>query len=1656
MNIYHAAQNLFKSTLHQNSRLYFCMIIMFYLSHCCWSVNFTGSDQEFLLQGDFNLTELKELHINDDTFCQPVIQDCRTSGEWAEASIPVYTRLIPLPDQGELRIEDFSWDFEEIQLSHPIFPLGGEDDLTILQNFPQTDSWLPANVLKISDPVIMRDFRFSQLSLFPLQYNSARNRIRILKNIELKIHCDLSGSRNLKKKDFTSASRSFEKIFFSNTDEQWDSNSGISGAYLIIAPDNCQELLKPLLHWKQKLGYPTVLATLSETGTENSDIKDYLQDAYDNWAVPPEYVILVGDINGNIALPSFYVPGTLTAYDVTDHSYTLLEGDDYFPDILLGRLSVRDLLQLSTIVQKIISYEQTPYLNETSWFNRGIVVTYVQSSYYSSFFSARETKMAIRSKLLDFTYTVVDTCISPYQIGQYQLEAMINSGCGLINYRGAGSPLYWAGVSSNMFSIDNILNLNNGYMLPLVTSITCGGGDFAAPQAPSCFGETWLNAGSPLNPKGAIGFIGPSEHDTKTPFNNALDMGIYQGLTREGLFRCGEMLLRGKMELYLNYPNNHAWGNSYNSDQFYFYVYNLLGDPGLAIWTDVPDTLNVFLTHDYLVGSSLLQVQVDCDNLDKSGFRLALTNTDSLLAVALTDACGIGIFPVELPLGEYEVTASGYGYIPASAAFQVSQATPFRLDNYGFDPDPAPATPVILNIIVSNTSEQNLTDINAFLSSPQDFIIPVIDSINIPLLTPGSSMNLDFSMLTSPEWKGPMDTYLSLLLSESGQESYFFLPLVYISPFLSVAEIHCNGDQEYLVPDSENDIEISLLNTGTQETGIFHLMLSSVTPLVEVTDTLSFYSSIPPGETANSADTFLLNLGTLYPGESVSLYMRVISNEAEMQILNYQIVAGVSDINSPTFSSYGYCAIESRDDIECNPPIYEWIELDPVLGGNGILLEPEYATSDGFLTSLILPFNFRFFGRFYDNMTICSNGWLGFGENGQIFHRNRCIPSGSGPDAMIAPFWDALEGGSIFAAYDNENNYLILEWSGFSNVYDPEVSEIFEVILYDPRFYPTPTGDGNMLFQYREIINIDQEDNYATVGIENEMQTDGLLLSFADIYPETMHPLASETAILITARGNPVLPYLTVNPAEIYITLLEDESEEIPILLTNQGGIDSYISYEIHINHFPRNISGIPGPRDANRDLSNDFIFNSSTPFIPHIPFELLFYLVHLSVDNEAVYGVNIQFPSGFFLTGATDINNLIYNGETGDGANISWGYGNGFLLTGQGVHPFMVDVVIDEAQTEPVEVGWTITGDGSGTGQHEVSGNMVLEPTLNDYLWITYPNGFESLLYGLPDTLRWTSYGDINSINIDFSSDSGNNWLDIAFGVENNGRYPFLVPLVISNQCLFRISSPDGNIQDTSDHAFTITGLRITYPDESTVMQYNEADSITWSDLGGAETVKIELSTNLGFTWNLLGENIDNTGYFGFTVPGPISDKCLLRISSMDGLVSNTSPFPFTIIDTPVNWIACNHNNGSLAGGESVSLLLGFDCTGLNPGLYEAFLNIETDIGQKINLPVTLEVIPQIPENRIHILYQNNPNPFNPETTINFELLRDAAVKLDIYNLRGQHVFRLGDENLPRGHHHYIWNGNDKSGNNVSSGIYLYRLKTGRQESIRKMLYIK
>jgi hypothetical protein len=144
------------------------------------------------------------------------------------------------------------------------------------------------------------------------------------------------------------------------------------------------------------------------------------------------------------------------------------------------------------------------------------------------------------------------------------------------------------------------------------------------------------------------------------------------------------------------------------------------------------------------------------------------------------------------------------------------------------------------------------------------------------------------------------------------------------------------------------------------------------------------------------------------------------------------------------------------------------------------------------------------------------------------------------------------------------------------------------------------------------------------------------------------------------------------------------------------------------------------------------------------------------------------------------------------------------------------------------------------------------------------------------------------------------------------------------------------------------------------------------------------------------------------------------------------------------------------LASPQIVRDGLSFSCTdrSVEPGAsYRYRVDVVDEDGSRTLFETEAISTPEMPLT----LHQNHPNPFNPSTVISFYAPVLSAVTLDVYDSSGRLVARLLDHAMKqKGTHSIEWRGLDSSGRSVSSGVYFYRLTTGKETISKKMVLLR
>lgn len=311
-----------------------------------------------------------------------------------------------------------------------------------------------------------------------------------------------------------------------------------------------------------------------------------------------------------------------------------------------------------------------------------------------------------------------------------------------------------------------------------------------------------------------------------------------------------------------------------------------------------------------------------------------------------------------------------------------------------------------------------------------------------------------------------------------------------------------------------------------------------------------------------------------------------------------------------------------------------------------------------------------------------------------------------------------------------------------------------------------------------------------------------------------------------------------------------------------------------------------------------------------------------------------------------------------------------------------------------------------------------------NREIQLGYPNGGESVRTGETRPIYWGTSATGN-VNLELSTNNGSTWQTIQNNVPAQQRqFEWVVPYISSaSQSKIRIiNSSNPNSGDTCDASFRIilnlnafnnlspaTFSRISVSPNST-----ESQNFTWSSAGTNPTIKYKfkirkLSTNVDYIYSS-----NNSG--GDTV---IS----IRKSFLDTL-ANT--FGVTGDSVRCTWRSWGYNGiDSIVSGNTFIVTLVRTTVGINL--------LSTAIPEKFNL-----------EN-------NYPNPFNPQTNINFDLPVNAFADLRIYDTKGSEVKTLLSENLQPGSYQVSFNAG-----NLPSGVYFYRLKTSGFSDTKRMILVK
>jgi len=606
----------------------------------------------------------EELETKGGVFSQLSIPEYGITNVIGEPKLPVIRKMVQIPYGAEVNVEVISSEVSEKSLSewgitHRILPVQPpipkiegaweKAEFVIHEDLYQTDQFSPTQVAKTGEIGIIRGHRFAMVEVYPVSYNPKSGRLKLYSDIRIRVN--LTGSDKSTTESMLSryASPPFEELcqdLFINYSTYADLLKGLPAlplGYLIIVHNDFQTQVAPLAEWKTKKGYHVTVANTTQTGTTTTSIKSYIQNAYNNWSIPPTYVLFFGDVG---FIPTYTGTASGTA---TDLYYVKMDGDA-FADIFRARLPVRSTTEGTDMVNKILYYEN-PTSTDPEWMRHDLFI----ASYDNYQISEGTHRYVIQNYLLP-NGDIIDSLWERLGISTAMITSSVTAGKGIVCYSGHGSTTGWA---SGSYSQSDVRSLTNADKYPFVLSHACLTGQFNQTE---CFGETWVKVPN----KGGIAFWGASNY-TYWDEDDILEKRMFQAAFVETCYSVVSMTDKALWYLY-----NYYGGGGLSL--YYLDAYNVLGDPSVDLWTYVADSLFVNYPASIPQGSNTVTVTVQKSGpVPAYGALVCLYKEGEVFETGYTNINGeVTLYPSPAAMGNIDVTVTDHNCLPHQGLMSVT------------------------------------------------------------------------------------------------------------------------------------------------------------------------------------------------------------------------------------------------------------------------------------------------------------------------------------------------------------------------------------------------------------------------------------------------------------------------------------------------------------------------------------------------------------------------------------------------------------------------------------------------------------------------------------------------------------------------------------------------------------------------------------------------------------------------------------------------------------------------------------------------------------------------------------------------------------------------------------------------------------------------
>ena len=1653
------------------------------------------------------------------------LQDDPSAGPEGWPELPSMVRFVLIPPQSGVELAISNVRSHTISNVNPIprQPLPDESEISLQQARNPFDNgaqlvrdseaqkfegmW-PPEIARLGEPAIMRGYRIVPVVINPVRFDANSNELEIIDGFDFVLDFSSEANRkNLvanpsKPRPSATVDKLLRQIVV-NPPLILERDLGERGGsilYVVGTGGNWNpivERLAPLVEWRRKMGWTVgILRVNNPADVQNT--KQRIQTYYDEAVVPPEHIVICGDTDRDFPIGFFdHRVGAQYPYE-SDHDYGMLEGDDILPEASVARFPFANADILEGIVNKTISYEADPYIGEgeaVGWQKRGALEALVPYT------SPIDVCRWIKRTMLGHGYERVDELYFGDEGGddnQAFVFGEFEEGLSLFIHRG---PLF---MNPN-FHFSDVRNLRNGQMLPFVMIITCNTGDYGEHNSDG--GHGYFNESFICNPDGgAIGAVGCAGA-THTAYNNIYVTGVMKALMMDGITNQGWAHNAGKLMLYSHYFDRgdimHEENRNMEGWLTQFYINNLMGDPAVDLFTDVPRALTVSAPEAIRRGDSRVEVSVVYadDEAPARDATVCLYKPDAFQLLAAPDAEGKVVFSLDPAWTEEDsihLTITGHNLLTSRRSYLIDEerqliaAGSYQIDDARGNGDgfANQMETIELTINVTNFGNNELEGaLNLQLATSNPLLQVIEDRVDLQAVPlPDDSAPATFVVRILAGFPTGKNAVFDLTATFGEISWTSSVSITVAGPDLEIEELRWVG--EPLRRGANAELAINLRNAGTVDVQPFRATLFSRVRTIGTIVANVDYDGIPHGESNEAADHFRASAHVFhFDGQQAPVGLAILSQDGYVDTLLFDLPLSDAVASEPFGNDgYGYICFDATDTGWYACPEFDWVEIDRAFGGPGTNTEMQDANNDNDHTVLVdLPFIFQYYGEEFDQLTICSNGWIAPGACDELTSaRNRHIPGPECPPGLIAPFWEDLiipDGSGVFTWHDEENDRFVVEWSRLKKLgprNNNEPTETFQAILLDPEHHPSFTGDGDIIFQYLEITD-DQsciqtwDTPYASVGIASPDLSDGIEYIYWNELASGAAPLRDSLAITFTTLIDFRVGALR---GRVY-----DAATRQPI-----AGADISISYGFSTLTENNGEFSIPEAL-----VDSNYTFRASKQFYNDsvlvgmilegeetvIEFGLLHPEFTLS-DERKSFEMLPDSSSGSSITLRNSGNGpLTFSSKFGyelerDDPDEAWD-----LLARWGISD-----TVDNPRIQAVawvRDHWLVAATRIGNeGQHLF------------YRFDKYGTPFDSLFQ--PDSIG----GRFGIRHLEY--ENGNLWavasdeflyqLDPETGevLHRRGTIDALDQI----RCLtrdpetgyFYLGETTSSIykveivNDTeirfvevfaADDPRDVSGLRKYgfgwYPDDPDGfnLYVNSSNEVPVNDADHADLALFKIhpvTKEVRYITDLADYVIPASGgKCGMT----ITTGWNRQVTTLAIIVEEAAHDWLGVFELGPNtsWISYEPKFGRLEAGQQVPIEIEVSSADLDTGSYSIFLDYSHNAAPGLHrVLVSMDVVEELslePDDESALaplefgLEHAFPNPFNSTTTIRFAIDAEARTSLKVYDLAGREVVTLANQVMKAGRYTASF-----KAEGLASGVYICRLESGEKRAVQKMLLMK